>query len=263
MFEVIFLMVLAGIWIAAASYQDLKIREVPNWLNFSLIIFALGFRFFWSLFEAGNFTFFYQGLIGFGVFLVLGNLFYYARMFAGGDAKLMIALGAILPWSSSLGVNLRIFVVWFFLFLFVGMVYGLAWSLALMQESSCGLKIDSGSSYGVMQINRIHNGSYGLPADRDETVKILLENPEENLRVGVAILKAGYRTTPRQFKNACTAEYKEKFYTEWEAAVRGYNGWGCGKDSDGNPIIAQDKYVKNVFDKVKELKDCLEDESKC
>jgi Flp pilus assembly protein protease CpaA len=40
----LFLIILAGIWLVIASLQDIKKREVPNWLNFSLIIFALGYR---------------------------------------------------------------------------------------------------------------------------------------------------------------------------------------------------------------------------
>ena len=99
MFEVIFLFVLALIWIMFATVQDIRKREVANWVSFSLIIFALGFRFFYSLFSDMGFDFFYQGLIGFGIFLILGNLLYYGKMFAGGDAKLMIALGAVLPFS--------------------------------------------------------------------------------------------------------------------------------------------------------------------
>ncbi|MBU2053223.1 MAG: prepilin peptidase [Nanoarchaeota archaeon] len=101
MYGVIFLIVLGFVWIIFASVQDLKNKEVANWLNFSLIIFALGFRFFYSLFYRGGFSFFYQGLIGLGIFFVLGNLLYYGRMFAGGDAKLMIAMGAVLPFSES------------------------------------------------------------------------------------------------------------------------------------------------------------------
>lgn len=130
MIEVIFLLSLAIIWLVFASVQDLKYREVANWLNFSLIIFALGFRFFYSLF-LGDFNLLYQGLIGLGIFFIIGNLLYYGRMFAGGDAKLMIALGAILPISSSFTTNLNIFVVFFLLFLFVGGLYGLGWSVVL------------------------------------------------------------------------------------------------------------------------------------
>ncbi|GBE19811.1 type IV leader peptidase family protein [archaeon BMS3Abin17] len=129
--EVIFLLAIGLIWIIFASIQDLRSREVANWLSFSLIIFALGFRFFYSLFSGGDFNFFYQGLIGLGIFFVLGNLLYYGRMFAGGDAKLMIALGAILPLSNSLFGNFRIFFVFFLIFLFAGMFYSLTWSLVL------------------------------------------------------------------------------------------------------------------------------------
>jgi len=135
MFEVIFLIVLALVWIIFASICDLKNREVPNWLNFSLIIFALGFRFFYCLFSQEGFGFIYMGLIGLGVFFVLGNLFYYGRLFAGGDAKLMIALGAILPFSKSFLNNIWIFVIFLFLFLFIGGIYGLIWSAILMSRN--------------------------------------------------------------------------------------------------------------------------------
>ena len=131
MYEVIFLIVLALAWIVFASIQDLRSREVANWLSFSLVIFALGFRFFYSLFSQNNFGFFYQGLIGFGIFFILGNLLYYCRMFAGGDAKLMIALGPVLGFSSSFSSNLKIYLVFLVLFLFAGATYGLVYSLFL------------------------------------------------------------------------------------------------------------------------------------
>ena len=133
--EVIFLFVLGLIWIIFASMQDLRSREVSNWLSFSLIAFALGFRFFYSFFSAGDFRFFYEGVIGLGLFFIIGNLFYYSRMFAGGDAKLMIALGAILPLSGDLYENLRIFMIFFFIFLFVGMFYSLIWSFVLTMRN--------------------------------------------------------------------------------------------------------------------------------
>jgi Flp pilus assembly protein protease CpaA len=147
MFEVIFLIGLALVWIIFASVQDLRSREVANWLNFSLIIFALGFRFFFSLFERGDFAFFYQGLIGLGIFLLLGNFLYYGRMFAGGDAKLMIALGAILPFSESFYTNVMLFVWFFVIFLFVGAVYGMLWSLVLMLRNFDSWKKEFGRQF--------------------------------------------------------------------------------------------------------------------
>lgn len=128
MIEVIVLSVLAILWMTFASIQDVKEREVANWLSFSLIIFALGFRFFYSLFVEGNFTFFYQGVIGFAIFIVVGHMFYYSKLFAGGDAKLMIALGAVIPFSRSFFTNLYSMGGFIFLFLLVGTIYGLAWS---------------------------------------------------------------------------------------------------------------------------------------
>lgn len=133
MYEIIFLFVLALVWIIFASIQDLKKREVANWLNFSLIIFALGFRFFYCLFssETNGFLFLYQGLIGLAIFFIIGNAFYYGRIFAGGDAKLMIALGAILPFSENFFTNLQFFVLFFFIFIFVGAFYSLIVNLFL------------------------------------------------------------------------------------------------------------------------------------
>jgi len=132
MLEVIFLIVLGLIWVIFATIQDIKEKEVANWLNFSLIIFALGFRFFFSLFSEQGFSFFYQGLIGLAIFFALGNFFYYSRIFAGGDAKLMIALGTILPLSNQFYNNLNNYLFFLILFFIVGTVYGIVWSFILV-----------------------------------------------------------------------------------------------------------------------------------
>lgn len=123
MYEMIFLWALALVYIVFAVVQDIRTREIANWISFSLIIFALGFRFFYSLFENDGFSFFYNGLIGLGIFFVLGNLLYYGKIFAGGDAKLMISLGAILPYFPDLFSNIQIFFNFLLLFLSVGFIY--------------------------------------------------------------------------------------------------------------------------------------------
>src|SRR3989344_4835179 len=125
----LFLLGLGLVWIIIATIQDLKTREIANWLNFSLIIFALGFRFFYSVFSGTGLNFFYQGLIGLGIFFILGNLMYYGRFFAGGDAKLIIALGAILPLTSDFFMNLKIFGIFLIMFLFSGAIFILLMSL--------------------------------------------------------------------------------------------------------------------------------------
>jgi Flp pilus assembly protein protease CpaA len=131
MYEVIFLWCLALAYIVFAVIQDVKTREIANWLTFSLVIFALAFRFFFSLFEQDGFSFFLNGVIGFAIFFALGNLFYYARVFAGGDAKLMISLGAVLPLSAGLSSNFYNFVTFLLIFLFSGFAYILIASTVL------------------------------------------------------------------------------------------------------------------------------------
>lgn len=139
--NIIFLFILALVWIIFATIQDLRNKEIANWLNFSLIIFALGFRLFYCLFFGeGNFSFFFQGLIGFAIFLILGNLLYLGRMFAGGDAKLLIALGAVIPLSETFLDNLTNFSMFFILFLIAGAIYGISASIFLALKNLKNLK---------------------------------------------------------------------------------------------------------------------------
>ena len=109
---------------------DVRKREVPNWLNFSLIWFALAYRAFYALFS-DNISFFVFGVLGFGVFFVLAYAFYYSRVFAGGDAKLLMGFGIILPYSDFKEfINFGIIFI-FFLFL-LGSVYSLIYSIFIV-----------------------------------------------------------------------------------------------------------------------------------
>lgn len=128
MFEVYFLFGLAFIWLVFATVQDVRTKEIYNWVSFSLIVFALGFRFFYSLFVLGNFNFFYWGVLGTIFFFFLSTLFYKARLFAGGDKKLMFSLGAILPIYPVFFQNLNLVLFFILFFLFVGSTYGLLFS---------------------------------------------------------------------------------------------------------------------------------------
>lgn len=130
MYEIIFLFALALIYIIFAIVQDIKTREIADWLNFSMIIFALGFRFFYSLFS-GEFSFFYQGIIGLGIFFILSEVFYHSHIFAGGDAKLMRALGPILFIYPDTLQNINKSLIFLLIFLFVSLFYMLGTSTFL------------------------------------------------------------------------------------------------------------------------------------
>ena len=125
-----FLIILGLIWIVIAVIQDYRNREVPNWLNFSLLLFALAFRAFFSAFT-NNYMFLVFGLVGLVIFFILGNILYYSRLFAGGDAKLFIALGATIPFANNFFDNNLIFFVFLISLLFGGAVYSLVYSSVL------------------------------------------------------------------------------------------------------------------------------------
>lgn len=131
--EYYFLFGLAFLWTIFAVVQDLRKTEVANWLNFSLIGFGLAYRGFYSLFSNDLF-FFIIGLIGFGIFFVFAYTFYYTRAFAGGDAKLLMGYGIILPYSNfgeliTVGI---FFVLALFLF---GLIYSLVYSLFIVRKN--------------------------------------------------------------------------------------------------------------------------------
>ena len=128
-----FLFFIALIWIVFATVQDIKRREVANWLNFSLVAFALAYRAFYSSYIS-DWMFFVWGLIGFVMFFGLGNLFYYSNVFAGGDAKLLMGLGVVLPVSGL--SDMLLFGLGFVLLLFfVGAIYSLIYSVFIIRKN--------------------------------------------------------------------------------------------------------------------------------
>jgi len=148
--EYYFLFFLGLVWTIFAVVQDMKNREVANWLTFSLIGFALAYRGFYSSFS-GNWMFFVYGLLGFGFFYVLAHAFYYTKVFAGGDAKLLMGYGVLLPYSNYFSV-----LVLGIGFVFILFLIGAFWSM------SYGVKIVSGD-WGKFKREFIVNlNKYGL-----------------------------------------------------------------------------------------------------
>lgn len=126
-FGFLFWAVLVGLIVA--SLQDLKRREVDNWLNYLILLFGVSYIVFSSFIEESFINILYLGVLLL-LFYGLMYLFYYGRVFAGGDAKLLFALcplflGAGLRESL---VNSGIFVL---LLLVAGSVYGFIYSLVL------------------------------------------------------------------------------------------------------------------------------------
>jgi len=133
--EDIFLIIVGLVWIFVAVIQDFRKREIANWWNFSLIGIGLAYRAFVSVF-LWDYSYFVWGIIGFSVFFVLAYAFYYARVFAGGDAKLLMSLGVVLPYSDTIIENIELVLYFIILFLICGSIYGLLYSLGLALKNS-------------------------------------------------------------------------------------------------------------------------------
>lgn len=149
-----FLFWVFAIGIVVAVLQDLKRREVDNWLNLFLLLVSFSFVFFRAIVEGDGSIVFHAGFVLVIMFVVM-NVFYYGRVFAGGDAKLLFAMTVFFVggtfYASMVNVGL------FLLFLmFAGSIYGLVYSFVLYVEDFKkvngkikGILFSRGSVFGV------------------------------------------------------------------------------------------------------------------
>ncbi|MFH1211304.1 MAG: A24 family peptidase, partial [Candidatus Woesearchaeota archaeon] len=109
------------------AVQDIRKREVSDWLNYSLIAFGIGFGVIKSLLDSDVFVFFGM-LLGLAAGVAIGFAMYYLGQWGGGDSKMIMGLGAIIGlniWQSDF--FLPTFLINAVLF---GAVYGVLWSIA-------------------------------------------------------------------------------------------------------------------------------------
>ena len=112
-----------------ASLQDLKRREVDNWLNLFLLTTSFVYIFYFGFFMMNNGIFF-LAIFSFLTLFVFMNAFYYGRVFAGGDAKLLFAMSAFFV-VVSFGMMLANIFLFLVLLMLSGSVYGLIYSFVL------------------------------------------------------------------------------------------------------------------------------------
>lgn len=114
----------------------MRTTEVANWLNFTLIAFTLAYRGFYALVYEVPY-FFWYGVLGVGVFVGLAYLFYYGRVFAGGDAKLLMGYGGVLPFTSITSL-ITITLTFLLVFFVAGILYTLVYSGVLVARNTKG-----------------------------------------------------------------------------------------------------------------------------
>lgn len=106
--------------ILIATYRDIKIREVPDTVSYGLIIIGLLGGLCIAIIEK-DVIIFVQHLAGFGIGAIIGTIMYYTRQWGGGDAKLMMGVGAIIGFW----LHDYMLIVFFFLLIICGAIYGL------------------------------------------------------------------------------------------------------------------------------------------
>jgi Flp pilus assembly protein protease CpaA len=123
------LLTITFIALLIGSLTDIKTREVPDWLNYSLIFIGLGLRATYSS-TTNDWKFFLEGIIGLGAFFTLAMFMFYAGQWGGGDSKMMMGIGALVGMGYNFD-HMPLLVIFLVNLLLMGAVYGLIWSLAL------------------------------------------------------------------------------------------------------------------------------------
>ncbi len=117
-----------GVILFFASVFDIKTREVPDWLSYSLIYFSITASLIFSIIKM-NYIYIMNSVLGLAAGFILAVLLFYLGQWGGGDSKLLMGLGSSIGIGFSL-VNIDFFIVLINIFM-VGFLYGFIYSIML------------------------------------------------------------------------------------------------------------------------------------
>ncbi len=134
----IILLVIGLTGLIIASIIDIRSREVPDLLNYGLIIVGSAIHILNAIISS-NFSALLSTFLGFLALFVIANLMYYSKQWGGGDAKLLMATSIMFAQYPSVLLNffspsLQPFPFQMTLFinlLIVGSIYGLLYTIAI------------------------------------------------------------------------------------------------------------------------------------
>lgn len=119
------LMLLGLLGLVIASITDLKTREIPDWLSFSLIAIGISLRLMQSI-SSNEWHYIFYTLVAIAALFLFGNLMYYTKQWGGGDTKLLVAIAAVFTVNPSQKYFLISMLV---NLIIVSTFYGLAWCI--------------------------------------------------------------------------------------------------------------------------------------
>src|SRR3989344_5694455 len=88
------LLIITIAWLIIASITDIKTREIPDWISYSLISLAIITRIISSI-QIQSFQPILLTLLGLAIGISLSLSLYYTKQWGGGDAKIFMALSSI------------------------------------------------------------------------------------------------------------------------------------------------------------------------
>jgi len=134
-----------------ATVTDIKIKEVPDWLSYALMISGLSIRLMQGVLF-NKYSYFLYGIIGLLSMLIIGNILYHTKQWGGGDAKLLMGIGATLATTPFYleKSSIPFLGVVFILIMLSGAFYGIIWSLFLIHKDTKKFKEE------FKKINKMH-----------------------------------------------------------------------------------------------------------
>lgn len=147
MIELVFTSI-AIIILLMVAFIDIKTKEVPNLASYSLIAIVLSLKLIKSIIEK-DFMYFIYALLGLGIFLIIGLILYYTKQWGGGDAKLLMGVGAAFlfyPLELKTFFNPEInnlpFIITILINIFIiGSIYSILWCLGILIKNKSFAKI--------------------------------------------------------------------------------------------------------------------------
>ncbi|MBI2657499.1 prepilin peptidase [Candidatus Woesearchaeota archaeon] len=111
------------------SITDFKTREVPDWVNYGLVISGIGINLLFSVIYSDS-SFIINSILGLTIFFGIAYIMFYAGQWGGGDSKMLMGIGAMI--GIDVGFPKEQFLLGFLVnALFIGALYGLLWSIFL------------------------------------------------------------------------------------------------------------------------------------
>jgi len=116
----------------AATINDLKKREVADWISYSLFAILIISTLIYSIVQ-NNFYYLLKALAFSLVLYAFLSLMYYSKFIGGGDVKLISALGPVFNF-----ISIYNFLGWI---LIISGIYGITFSIALAFKNRSKLKL--------------------------------------------------------------------------------------------------------------------------